>query len=435
MKSRIVFSTILGVVTAGLGFGAEGQVPSGILRLDHVFVIMMENHGYSQIVNNPNMPFTNAMIGLTNVATNYFAIAHPSLTNYLEITGGSNFGVLSDNYPDWHNLACSPNLLTATVSTDNPASPKICPIFGTGTDAATPAVDTTNETTGPPGLNNIDGTQSIPAATNISGKTIADQLAEVGGTWKSYQESLAPQGADGVNISDGLYTDSTNFAAILPALTPPLASSNVVALYAAKHNPFVYFRSIQEGEQPGSDLTNVVGFIGWNGLYADLATGSVPTFAFIAPNQCNDQHGRGNSTAFCNYDPNDDGTQAGLNPALMRAGDVALKQIVTAIKMSPVWKQSKSAIVIVWDEDDYSVSPTVNKVLLMVDTNYGTHGLQSSTQYNHFSLLKSIEGALGLPCLNHACDSTVNVMTDLFGTTFPPQPTIAVPGVQTRKPR
>ena len=30
------------------------------------------------------------------------------------------------------------------------------------------------------------------------------------------------------------------------------------------------------------------------------------------------------------------------------------------------------------------------------------------------TLLKSIEGALGLPCLNHACDSTVNVMSDLF---------------------
>ena len=421
MRSRIVCSSILSIVSAGLAYAAEGNSPTGIPHLDHVFVILMENHGYSQVVNNPNTPFTNAMVNLTNIATNYFAIAHPSLTNYLEIVGGSNFGVHSDNYPDWHNVACTPNLLNATVSTDNPASPNICPIFGTGTDAATPAVDTTNETSGPPGVNNIDGTQSIPAATNISGKTIADQLAEVGLTWKSYQESLGPQGANNVNISDGLSTDSTNFAAIVPALTPPLASSNVVALYAAKHNPFVYFRSVQEGEQPGSDLTNVVGFTGWNGLYADLASGSVPAYSFIAPNQCNDQHGRGNGTAFCNFDPNDNGTQAGLNPALMQAGDVALKQIVTAIKMSPVWKQSKSAIVIVWDEDDYSVSPTVNKVLLMVDTNYGSHGVQSSAPYNHFSLLKTIEGALGLPCLNHACDSTVNVMSDLFGSTFPPQ--------------
>ncbi|HTS26435.1 MAG TPA: alkaline phosphatase family protein [Bryobacteraceae bacterium] len=408
-------------MTGGLGFAAEGPTPQGMPHLDHVFVIMMENHGYSQVMNNPNMPFTNALVGLANIATNYFAIAHPSLTNYLEIVGGSNFGVHSDNNPDWHNLICSPNLATGTVSTDSPASPDICPIFGTGTDAATPAVDSTNETTGPPGVNNIDGTQSIAAATNTSGKTIADQLAEVGGTWKSYQESLPPQGANNVNTSDGLYTDTTNFAAILPALTPALSSSNVVALYASKHNPFVYFRSVQEGEQPGSDLTNVVGFTGGNGLYADLATGSVPTYSFIVPNQCNDQHGRGNSTAFCNYDPNDNGTQAGLNPALMQAGDVALKQIVSAIKQSPVWKASKSAIVIVWDEDDYSVSPTVNKVLLIVDTNYGSHGIQSSAPYNHFSLLRSIEGALGLPCLNHACDSSINIMADLFGTAFPQQ--------------
>jgi hypothetical protein len=72
----------------------------------------------------------------------------------------------------------------------------------------------------------------------------------------------------------------------------------------------------------------------------------------------------------------------------------------------------------VWDEDDYSISPTTNKVLVIVDTSYGTHGMQSATSYNHFSLLKSMEGALGLPCLNHACDSSVNVMSDLFGSVF-----------------
>ena len=74
-----------------------------------------------------------------------------------------------------------------------------------------------------------------------------------------------------------------------------------------------------------------------------------------------------------------------------------------------------------WDEDDYSVSPTVNKVLVIVDTNYGTHGIQSNTAYTHFSLLKTMEGALGLPCLNHACDSTTSVMSDLFGTFYPSQ--------------
>jgi len=388
-------------------------------RLDHVFLIMMENHGYSQVVNNPNCPYTNELAGLANTATNYFAVAHPSLTNYLEVAGGSNFGVQTDNYPDWHNAVCTPNLASGKVATDNPSSPNICPIAGKGTDAATVAIDTTNETTGAPGLNNIDGVQSIPAATNVSGKTIADQLAEVGGTWKSYQESLPLQGADNVNYSDGVYTNNTNFTSITPILTPPLASSGIVFLYAAKHNPFVYFRSIQEGDQPGSDLSNVVGFDGWNGLYADLATGNVPMFSFIVPNQCNDQHGRGNAGPFCNFDPTDNGTQAGLNPALMQLGDAALKRIVNSIKQSPVWKVGKNAIVVVWDENDYSTAPNVNQVLLIVDTNYGSHGVQSATAYNHFSLLRSIEGSLGLPCLNHACDSNLNVMSDLFGSTYP----------------
>jgi hypothetical protein len=418
---RIVLASFVGLLTGSLGIAAEGPVPSGMPHLDRVFIVMMENHGYGQVVNNPNLPFTNSLISVSNTANNYFAVAHPSLTNYLEVVGGSNFGVHSDNYPDWHNFYCTPNLLSATVSTDNPASPNICPIFGVGTDAATPAVDTTNETTGPPGVNNIDGTQSIPAATNISGKTIADQLAEVGGTWKSYQESLPPNGANNVNYSDGFFDNTTNFSVITPALTPPLSQNDIVYLYAVKHNPFAYFRSIQESEQPGSDLSNVVGFEGWNGLYADLRSGAVPNFSFIAPNQCNDQHGRGNAGPYCNYDPNDNGTQSGLNPALMQRGDVALKRIVTAIKQSPVWKQGNNAIVVLWDEDDYSVSPTTNKVLTIVDTNYGSHGVQSANFYTHFSLLKSIESAMGIPCLNHACDSTVSVMSDLFGTTYPQQ--------------
>lgn len=419
MRSRTVLLGVLTSVTATCALAAEGPVPSGIPRLDHVFVIMMENHGYSQVVNNPNLPYIDELANLANTATNYFAVAHPSLTNYLEVVGGSNFGVLSDNDPDWHDFACVPNLALGTAATDNPASPSICPISGTGTDAPTPAVDTTNEASGPPGVNNIDGIQSMPAANNISGKTIADQLAEMGRSWKSYQESLPPQGADSVNYSDGYFTNNTDFSVITPALTPALTSDNIVALYAAKHNPFVYFRSVQEAIEPGSDLTNSAGFEGAGGLYADLQSGSVPVFSFIAPNQCNDQHGRGNGGAFCAFDPKDDGTQAGLNPALMQLGDVAIRRIVTAIKQSPVWLQGQNAIVILWDEDDYSVAPTTNSVLLIVDTNYGTHGLQSAAFYTHFSLLKSLEAGLGLPCLNHACDSHVNVMSDLFGKTYP----------------
>jgi phosphatidylinositol-3-phosphatase len=408
-KAAALFSCALALVSAA--FAGEGATPKGIPHLDHVFLIVMENHGYGQIINNPNAPFTNQYANSANSATNYFAIGHPSLTNYLEIVGGSNFGVRSDNKSDWHNGTCIPNIVAKTVNTDNPPSPAICPIAGVGRDAETPVIDSTNETTGFPPENDIDGIQHVSSTFNTVGKTIADQLAAWGHSYKSYQESLPLAGADNVAFSDGFYTDTTDFTQIFPTLNPPLTQANVVQLYAAKHNPFVYFQNVQEGTDPGNTLANSVGF---ETLYGDLGSGNAPTFSFIVPNQCNDQHGRGNAGAFCNFDPSDVGNQAGLNPALIFLGDVTLQRIVRAIKASPAWPNGKNAIVVVWDENDYSLAPNINQVLTIVDTNYGSHGVKSGQFYTHFSLLKSIEGGIGLPCLNHACDEKVSGMGDLF---------------------
>ena len=151
-----------------------------------------------------------------------------------------------------------------------------------------------------------------------------------------------------------------------------------------------------------------------SGLFEDLGSGRVPNFSFIAPNQCNDQHGRSNAGPICAGDPSDNGTQVGLNPALIYQGDVTVKRLVTSIKASPAWKNGNNAIVIVWDENDYSLSPITNQVLLIVDTNYGRHGVSSPYFYDHYSLLKTIEAGFGLPCLNHACDKASRVMSDLF---------------------
>lgn len=399
----------MGFAAAAAGVCAqEGPVPKGVPRLDHVLVIMMENHGYSQIVGNPDAPFTNQLTKSANTATNYFAVGHPSLTNYLEAVGGSNFGVQSDNNPAWHNSSCLTSLSTGVPNTDSPSSPNVCPIWGVGTDAATPAIDCTNEVQCAPGSNagelNIDGVKSIAANPHTVGKTIADQLTSFGMSWKTYQESLPPTGPDGVNFADGFFTDSSNIPAAIPGETQKL-----VKLYAAKHNPFVYFRSVQE-----SQLDRVAGFQGAHGLYADLISGDLPAYSFIAPNQCNDQHGRGNAGPQCDYDPNNNGTQVGLNPALISLGDQTLGILVRAIKASLVWQEGRTAIVVLWDENDYSVSPITNQVLTIVDTNYGKHGVKSGNYYTHFSLLKSIEAGLRLPCLNHACDGGTAVMSDLF---------------------
>ena len=135
MKRSALGLALLLSCAASAGFADEGAVPSGVPYLDHVYVIVMENHGYSQIFNNPNAPFTNSYAQSVNSATNYFAVAHPSLTNYLEIVGASNFGVHSDNYPAWHSTSCTTNLASGTLSTDVPSSPTICPITGSGLDA------------------------------------------------------------------------------------------------------------------------------------------------------------------------------------------------------------------------------------------------------------------------------------------------------------
>ena len=428
---------LLAAGLTGIVSAQEKDVPKGIPHLDHVFVIVMENHGFQQIIGNRNEPYLNNLInsGKVNLATNYFAVGHPSLTNYLEIAGGSNFGVRSDNPPNWGS-ACAPNIATGIVNADNGGSNapvpidtgNVCPITGKGMDAATPAVDNWNEIT--PGVFNfladIDGVKSVPAA-SVVGKTIGDQLVHAGLSWRSYQESLPPGSPFGVNFSNGTVSNLTDFADLAP-----LTTANVVQAYAVKHNPFAYFKSVQEGDPRDNGLSNVVGFDGPRGLYADLAAGDVPSFSFIVPNQCNDQHGRGNGDAFCAFDPGVTsgatvGTQAGLNPGLIQQGDTTIERVVEAIKASRAWDDGRNAIVIVWDENDYSGIASAlpagtpfpasnrNQVVLTVETNSDTDGHRSGKFYNSFSLLKSIEAGFGLPCLNHACDANVAVMSDLFG--------------------
>jgi len=415
MKKTLLAIGLFAAV-AVTAFAQEGAVPKGIPHLDHAFVIMMENHGYGQIIGNPFATFTNSYIASSNLGANYYAVAHPSLTNYLETVGGSNFGVLSDNDPDFHNLNCATNLSTGIPNTDNPPSPNICPIAGSGTDAATPLLDCTNEVTGPPCEIEIDNIHQLAANPNTLGITIADQLAAANKTWKTYQESLPLSGPDLVTYSDGNFTNNTDFTAINAVLTAagasPVSTDNIVKLYASKHNPFVYFQEVQQGANPLVGYWQMVGFDGASGLWADLGSGKAPNFSYIVPNQCNDQHGRGNGTPFCYGDPSDNGTQAGLNPALITLGDQALQKIVTAIHSSPVWKKGNNAIVVIWDENDYSVQPWTNQVVAIVDTNYGVHGISSGQFYDHFSLLRSLESGFGLPCLNNACGAPI--MTDLF---------------------
>ena len=363
LKNPILVVSLLVAFFAAPSFADQDPIP----HLDHVFLIIMENHSYNQILDNPDAPFINQLAHAANLASNYFAVGHPSLTNYLEVIGGSNFGIVNDNYPNWHNA-------TPSAQLNNPVS-------GTGLDLPTPA------RIAPFG-------RAIAAAPYVA-KTIADQLTTAGKSWRSYNESLPDSGLmDGVNFSDGIYSNLS--------LATNTAADYVQRLYDVKHNPFVYFAAVQASSNANNGLHNIHAFTGDNGLYADLHSGKIADFSFIVPNKCHDMHGIDNGSQACKKDA-----------ALLQMGDASVRQLVAAIKASPSWQTGNNAIIVMWDENNYADSP--NQVVVIVDTSYGVHGIVSNQPYSHFALLKTLEAGFDLPCLNHACDGNVRLMADMFG--------------------
>ena len=67
-----------------------------IPSFDHIFVMIMENHSFDQIIKATDAPYTNELVATYGLAANYTAVAHPSLPNYLALTGGDTFGVTTD---------------------------------------------------------------------------------------------------------------------------------------------------------------------------------------------------------------------------------------------------------------------------------------------------------------------------------------------------
>lgn len=59
----------------------------------HVFVVVLENREYDEVFENAEAPFLNGLAQRATLAVYYYAVAHPSLPNYLALLGGSTFGI------------------------------------------------------------------------------------------------------------------------------------------------------------------------------------------------------------------------------------------------------------------------------------------------------------------------------------------------------
>jgi acid phosphatase len=81
--------------------GNSGAGPS------HIFLIVMENQEYDQLIGNPQAPYLNQLAHQYTVVDDYYAVTHPSLPNYLALLGGNTFGIRSnctDCFIDQPNL-------------------------------------------------------------------------------------------------------------------------------------------------------------------------------------------------------------------------------------------------------------------------------------------------------------------------------------------
>lgn len=71
-------------------------------HVSKLLVVVLENHSRTQAL--AQMPRLAAQASRYGQATGWYAVAHPSLPNYLELTGGSTFGVRDDKNPSSHHV-------------------------------------------------------------------------------------------------------------------------------------------------------------------------------------------------------------------------------------------------------------------------------------------------------------------------------------------
>jgi hypothetical protein len=105
-RSVITANLLVAAMIAGCGPGAvrHGPIqrtPSPLARIAggapaHIAVVVMENEEYGDIIGSGSTPYINSLARRHALASSMFAIAHPSLPNYLALTGGATFGIDSD---------------------------------------------------------------------------------------------------------------------------------------------------------------------------------------------------------------------------------------------------------------------------------------------------------------------------------------------------
>jgi hypothetical protein len=213
---------------------------------------------------------------------------------------------------------------------------------------------------------------SAPAANGIntftfSGPNLSTEVENAGLTWKQYIQS-EPSNCD--------YANSGN--------------------YESDDSPFGYFANMKNGIASGycaahwQNLTQLTG--------TDLkSAAATPNFVWGDADSCSDMENCGVAT-----------------------GDSWLSTYVPQILSSPAWTTQKSLLLITWDEDGTNApggfgAGNANQVATLVLGSQGSvkTNYQSGARYDHYSLTRMIESALGLPAMTYN-DEFATPINDVF---------------------
>ena len=63
--------------------------PTGTTRLNHVFLVVLENRDYNHVIGQSAWPYLNSLASRYGLATRYSGVTHPSIGNYFMLTTGS----------------------------------------------------------------------------------------------------------------------------------------------------------------------------------------------------------------------------------------------------------------------------------------------------------------------------------------------------------
>ena len=83
----------------------------------HVVTVVFENKEYGTVIGNPEMPYFNELAESYTLLTQHYAVAHPSLPNYLALIGGDTFGVTFDCTKCIFDAVTLPDLIDASGAT------------------------------------------------------------------------------------------------------------------------------------------------------------------------------------------------------------------------------------------------------------------------------------------------------------------------------